>query len=95
MNVDGLETLEVDYESEDLPVSVRELRPIVYKDGDSICSVLGSDPQDGIFGCGISPEAALKDWDHHLKERLNNPLPNDEVVEFIQDSMDATKWAVW
>jgi len=59
----------VDYNSPQLPESVRQVKPIVYKDGDSFCCVSGPTLQEGIVGCGPTPELAMQDWDEHYKEQ--------------------------
>lgn len=56
--------MEIDYEDPALPQSVRTLKPILYReDAESYCCILGPDPEQGIFGCGPTLEAALKSWD--------------------------------
>jgi hypothetical protein len=94
MSMEGLKTVAINYESDDLPKSVKELRPAVYMDGNSFCCILGPDPQTGIFGCGNDQKTALEDWDKHLKERMAISPENDDVVEFVRDNMDAVHWKV-
>ena len=73
----------VDYGDMQIPVSAKKIKPLVYKDGDSICVVLGPDPQEGIFGCGSNTNAALKDWDTHLKDYLKSYKEDDEITRYI------------
>lgn len=75
----------IDFTDPALPLSVRVLKPLLYKDGDSYCVVLGPDPQSGVFGCGRTANEALNDWSFHLKERIKNSDANDEVVNYIRD----------
>jgi hypothetical protein len=49
---DGMK-VSVDFEQENLPSSARILKPLVYRDGDSICVVLGPDPTEGVFGWDV------------------------------------------
>ena len=77
----------VNFNSADLLNSVRVLRPLVYKDGDSVCVVLGPDPQEGVFGCGPTTEVALKDWDTHLKERISSHKEGDDVAGYILEKL--------
>jgi hypothetical protein len=62
--------LRIDYNSKDLPQSVRELKPTVYlEDKNTFCCILGEDPEAGIFGCGRTPFEALLNWDQHLQQK--------------------------
>jgi hypothetical protein len=74
----------IDYSDMNLPVSVRVLRPLVFKDGDSFCVVLGPDLQEGVFGCGKTANEALNDWNIHLKERMEQGDENDELANYIK-----------
>ena len=76
----------VDYTDDKLPVSVRALKPVVFQDGDSFCCLLGPDLQAGVFGCGASAKEAITDWDIHLKERIKDPIENDEVTQYIKEA---------
>ena len=95
MSSEGLDTVLIDYEMEDLPQSVKELRPAMFREGGSFCCILGPDPETGIFGRGDNPKAAFDDWDRRFKERMALNPKNDEVVEFVLDNMDAVNWQVW
>jgi hypothetical protein len=95
MSLSGLETVPVNFEQEDLPPSIKEFMPAVYRDGDAYCCILGPDPLAGVFGCGDSLTEALKDWDHQLKERIKEHEDGDPVAEYIMDTMQAKNWVVW
>ena len=84
MQPTGLEVIPVDFSAETIPNSVRQTHPLVYKDGDAVCCVLGPDPQRGIFGCGDSVEAALADFNVHFQEMLEHPIEGDPVSDFIR-----------
>ena len=73
----------IDFSDVNLPLTVRILQPILYKDGDSFCVVFGPNPQEGVFGCGSTAGEALNDWNMHLRERIKNPDINDEVANYI------------
>ena len=77
--------MELDYQANDVPATVKEFKPVVFHDGNAYCCMLGPDPQEGIFGCGESPEEAIKDWANHFDERLANPIENDPLIKDIQD----------
>lgn len=85
----------IDYEDDNIPLNAREFRPAVYKDGNSYCVLLGEDPQAGIFGCGETKEAALKDWDVHFSERIMMHAKGDELVQYIEDTRKVSKKDVW
>jgi hypothetical protein len=91
MNMDGMETVEVNYESSRLSDLVKELRPVVYKDGDSFCCLLGPHPATGIFGCGMTQKAALADWELHLHQQLSDPDADGEVIQYVRDTMETSK----
>jgi hypothetical protein len=73
----------IDYYDVSLPLTVRVLKPLLYRDGDSFCVVLGPNPQEGVYGCGKTVNEALNDWNIHLSERINTPAANDEVANYI------------
>jgi hypothetical protein len=84
----------VDYEDTDLPYTVKELQPTLWIDGNSYCCVLGPNPKQGVFGCGITPVAALLNWDDHLRERIKKGNPADQVVQYAIDVLKATKYEI-
>jgi hypothetical protein len=83
MKMDGLQVVTLDYQSVELPETVRKLKPAVYKDGDSFCCLLGPDPQEGVFGCGDTQDEALADWNNHLVDRVAKHAPGDEIADFV------------
>ncbi|MCF6404617.1 hypothetical protein L3C95_17100 [Chitinophaga filiformis] len=95
MNLEGLNVVELNYESADLPKPVRDFKPQVYQDGDSFCCLLGPDPQAGIFGCGPSPTAAMEDWVGHFNDRIKHPSPDDPIATEICDYLTTNKKDVW
>lgn len=84
MNMQGFEVIKIDYDRMDLPGAVRYFKPIIYKDGTNYCCLMGPDPQQGVFGCGDSPQDAVKDWMDDLEERLKTSRPNDKMVQYLQ-----------
>jgi hypothetical protein len=71
--------------------AAKALHPIVFKEGDSFCALLGPDPQAGIFGCGSTPKSALTDWDEHLKEHLATAGDDDEIVQHVKGVLSKPK----
>ncbi|AEW01086.1 hypothetical protein A4D02_14080 [Niastella koreensis] len=74
--------------SDDLAVSVKNLHPLLFKDGDSYCCELGPNPAEGVFGCGKTVRDALVDWDMNLQERIKNADENDEAAAFARQYMN-------
>lgn len=84
MNTDGLEVVRIDYASADIPESVQQSRPVLYRQGDKYCCLLGPDQSRGILGCGKTVKEALADYDLHFQQLLKHPVYGDPVSEFIQ-----------
>ena len=80
----------VDYTDKLLPLSIRTLKPVLYQDGDSVCCLLGPDPQAGVFGRGESPKEAMTDWDKHLKELITDPEGNKDIIQFIKETVQSS-----
>jgi len=78
----------IDMNDKDIPDSAKTFQPVLFKDGDSFCCVLGPDPQEGVVGCGQTPVDALKDWNKNLQERKTVTDKNDEVALYIQRVID-------
>ncbi len=83
LNVPNEMKVPINYNGETLPQSVHALHPLLFKDGNSYCCVLGPDRQAGIFGVGDTPGKALWDWDMNLKLRVLEHREGDEVAQFI------------
>jgi len=56
------EVIEIDYNAPGIPDGVKDLQPLVYKDGDLICVMSGETPEEDIFGSGRTQEEALQDF---------------------------------
>jgi hypothetical protein len=95
MNVEESLKVKVDYSLPDLPPSVKKLQPLVWKEDNYYCCVLGPDPVEGIFGSGATPEMALADWDEQLVQRLATSALDNEVTEYIKDVLKADNTEVW
>lgn len=95
MNIPRQMQVPVDYERKDLSGPVRQLRPVVWKEGTDFCCLLGPDPQEGVFGCGATAEAAINDWETHMKQRLQQAGLADEVAQYVKDALETSKDDVW
>lgn len=66
------ELVRVDYTDAQVPESVKNFRPDIYRDGDEYCLILGND-QHAIVGCAGSIEEAMKRWDEtYWKKRYSS-----------------------
>lgn len=95
MNVDEIRKVKIDFEHEDLPQDAKELQPLVFKEGDSYCCLLGPDRTKGILGYGDSPRAAIADWSVKLQERIKIKNEDDEVANFVRDTLNTSNEDVW
>ena len=84
MNTDGLLVVRIDYQAADIPESVHATHPVLYRQGEGYCCLLGPDEARGIIGRGATEKAALNDFDLQFQQRLDHPIPGDPVSEFIQ-----------
>ena len=50
----------------EIPDSIERYRPIIFADADAFCCQLGTF-QEGITGCGKTPQEAMWDWDKNLQ----------------------------
>jgi len=89
INTDELQTIDLSLIGDNLPESASVLRPALWQDGDEYCALLGPDPQEGVFGCGPTPQQAIQDWDLHLQERRAVHKPGDEVVAYVEEKLAA------
>src|SRR5688572_2097420 len=85
----------INYEDKNLPPAVRTLRPVVFKEGDSFCCLLGPDPQEGVVGCGNTKEEALTDWEANMRKRIIYHRPGDELAQYIEDSLNSSGKDFW
>ena len=95
MKISSDKIVPIDFESEDLPSEIRELRPVVFKEEASYWCLLGPDPHKGIFGSGESPLDALADWLENLRIRLKTLDEEDEVANYAWDTLQTTNRDVW
>lgn len=95
MTIDESMRVPIDYTRNDLPTAVKELKPVVFKDGDSYCTLLGPDPQQGIFGCALTVEGSLEDWQRDLRVRTAIVGDRDEILQEIKAKMLALGISQW
>ena len=68
------EEYKIDYDSPNIPASVKELRPEIYKDGADWCVSSGEDLATAIFGRGATPEQAMQDFDANYVRAKENSV---------------------
>jgi len=95
MKMDGLNAIPIDYDAYNIPASVKEFRPLLFKDGDQYCAILGSDLQTGVLGCGKTAILALAEWNNELQKRAQLPADDNELTNYIKDTLAASKWRIW
>jgi hypothetical protein len=60
------------------------LKPVVFKEGNGFCALLGHDPETGVFGCGETAELAVTDWNERLKIHLAEHGEDDYIVQYVR-----------
>ncbi|HYH56196.1 MAG TPA: hypothetical protein VD772_06255 [Anseongella sp.] len=95
MNIPEDARLPVDYEDEALSRAVRELRPVIYRDGQLLRCLLGPDLKEGISGSGRSQQEAIADWIKNLRERVARGNVDDEVAQYARDTLNTSVDDVW
>lgn len=95
MAVDENLVVNVDYESGSLSAAMRQFKPVLYREGEQFCCLLGPGPDTGIFACGATEDEAISRWDQAFKERLQSRSDGDEVATFIRDTLATSKKDVW
>lgn len=89
MNIPENLQISIDYEDPKLPGTVAIFKPLLWKERESFCCIVGPNPQTGVFGCGETAQEALIDWDKHLQALIDNPRANNEISEYVTKTMDA------
>ncbi|OOG15923.1 hypothetical protein BWD42_22655 [Sphingobacterium sp. CZ-UAM] len=95
MKIAAEKIVPIDFDSEELPYEIRELRPVVFKEETSYWCLLGPDVETGILGNGETVSDAFEDWLKMLRKRLKSTDDRDEVANFIRDSLTASNRKIW
>lgn len=61
------EDVHVDYTAENIPDSVKNFRPVIYRDGEDYCCILGT--ENAVVGTGNTLEEAMSNWDRAYQEK--------------------------
>jgi hypothetical protein len=95
MVIDPDLVVDYDFTKPEVNRTLKNLQPVVYKNGESYNCLLGPDLETGIVGMGASPEEAIYNWERNLQQRIQHPAEDDEVSEFVIDTLRMTKDDVW
>jgi hypothetical protein len=68
------EEYKVDYNSQNIPASVKELKPKIYKEETNWCVRSSEDIAGGILGRGATPEEAMEDFDANYAKTKENSV---------------------
>jgi hypothetical protein len=86
-NIDELVSVPFDFDTNEISEKTKKLKPQVFKDLDTYCAIYGPDPVVGIFGCGDTPLAAIKDWEKDLEERIERLTEGDHAAVHAKANM--------
>jgi hypothetical protein len=95
MKIDPSLIIDYDFTTKETNRTLKNLQPVVYKNGEAYNCLLGPDLEQGILGIGNTPEEAIYNWEANLQKRIQNPSEDDEVSEFVIDTLRMTKDDVW
>jgi hypothetical protein len=84
-----------DFTAQNVNRTLKNLQPVVFRSGPVYNCLLGPSLEAGILGMGSTPEEAIFNWEVQLKKRIQNPAEDDELAEFVIDSLRMTKDDVW
>jgi len=88
INIPEALKVEIDFQRPGIPYAAQVLHPLLFKDGDNYCCILGPNLQEGVAGLGKTPEQAIQDWDKNLTQRIKLMGMDDglakEVKELLQ-----------
>ncbi len=91
IKIDETALVSVNYEEIDLPASFRAFKPILFKEENIYCCLLGPNPKEGIFGFGQTAVAAMSHWDLEFKKRLLIHTKKDTVAHFLLYKINSFK----
>ncbi|GAB3428055.1 hypothetical protein [Niabella aquatica] len=87
--------IDIDFEEEGLSKAVKDLRPVLWHDGQGYCCLLGPDPQQGILGYGTTRKEAISDWEAAVRARVKTAGAADEVGQYVIETLKVSKDDVW
>ena len=72
--IDEWQLIEIDYNADDIPPSVKDLQPIAYSDGNNICLIERDSLTDGMVGYGTSLQSAMDDFQCNYEKEKQDSL---------------------
>jgi len=95
MQIDPAKIVKIDFTKPETNRTLKTLQPVVFKEDELFCCLLGEDRAQAIIGYGNTPEEAIYDWEQNLQKRIDQHEDNDELAEFVIDSLKTSKDDVW
>lgn len=65
--------IKIDYSKKEIPFSVKNFLPDVYRDGDVYYCIWGTDASNTIIGAGQNIDEALTNWDKVYSRKKSKP----------------------
>jgi hypothetical protein len=93
--IDESRIVPLDYESKKLHGYIRQFKPTLYKENEAFVCVLGPDEETAIYGRGATEDEALQDWEVAFQERLKSKGEDDNVAQYIKDTIATSPKDVW
>lgn len=83
MHVAPQDRVDVNFQRESLPISIKIFQPVLFQDGEGYGCLWGPDFHAGIYGQGKTAEEALSNWDLHLRDRIKSKDHEDDVAQHV------------
>jgi hypothetical protein len=95
MKIDPSQVIPIDFTTANTNRTLKTLQPVVFKDRDKFYCHLGEDHTNCILGTGHTPYAAIKNWEIELQRIIDHHDEDDELAEYVIDSLKISKDDVW
>jgi hypothetical protein len=90
MNVPEEKKIELDFDDKSLPEAIRTLQPLLFREENSYCCILGPSMKEAVVGRGNTVLAALDEWESNMRKRIIYHRKDDEIAQFIMDKLNAS-----
>lgn len=88
MPVDPALKIDIDYDHWPLTSATQQLQPVVFRDSEVFCCLLGPDLKTGIVGRGDTPYQAVTAWEQNLHDRLAGSTADDDIATFVRNTLN-------
>ena len=85
----------IDYDSLEYSAAIRQFRPTLYKQDEQFCCILGPDQEQAIYATGATEDEAIKNWNIAFKERMKSKAEDDEIAQYVRDTLTTSKNDTW